>query len=148
MTMRIAQVALLVREYDEAMRFYVDRIGFRCVEDTPLAGGKRWVRLAPPRAPNVAGAAGVSGAGIPSGAELLLSRAATPEQLARVGSQTGGRVLFFLETDDLRRDYEAMSRCGVIFTEPPREESYGRVAVFVDLYGNRIDLIEPRRGTV
>jgi catechol 2,3-dioxygenase-like lactoylglutathione lyase family enzyme len=128
---RIAQVTVVVREYDEAIRFYTETLGFRLLEDTDLGGGKRWVRVAP------AGAAG---------AELLLARAATPEQEACVGNQTGGRVSLFLETDDFERDYAALRGRGVVFARPPREESYGTVAVFVDLYGNKIDLIE-RRGS-
>jgi catechol 2,3-dioxygenase-like lactoylglutathione lyase family enzyme len=131
MAQRIAQVTLVVREYDEAIRFYTETLGFRLLEDTDLGGGKRWVRVAP--------------AG-PAGAELLLARAATTEQESRVGNQTGGRVSLFLETDDFQRDYAALRDRGVVFARPPRKESYGTVAVFLDLYGNQVDLIEPRRG--
>lgn len=130
MAMRIAQVAVLVREYDEAIGFYRDALGFEVSEDTNLGGGKRWVRLGPP--------------GGECGAEILLSRAVTEEQRAQVGRQAGGRVMVFIETDNLTREHARMSARGVVFTEPPREAPYGRVAVFVDLYGNRIDLIEPR----
>jgi catechol 2,3-dioxygenase-like lactoylglutathione lyase family enzyme len=129
MNQRIFQVALVVREYDEAIRFYTGKLGFRLLEDTDLGGEKRWVRVAP------AGEAGV---------ELLLARAVTEEQRSRIGNQTGGRVFLFLETNDFTRDYEALLAKGVEFVRPPNEESYGTVAVFVDLYGNKIDLIERR----
>lgn len=122
----LAAVALLVRDYDEAIRWFTGALGFALLEDTPLAGGKRWVRVAP--------AAG--------GAALLLARAAGPAQEARVGDQAGGRVWLFLETDDFARDHAAFSARGVRFAEPPRHEPYGTVAVFLDLYGNRWDLIE------
>jgi len=123
----IASVALLVRDYDEAIAFYTGALGFDLLEDADLGGGKRWVRVAPP------GGAGTA---------LLLARAANPEQAARVGDQTGGRVFLFLETDDFWRDYEAMRSCGVAFAEEPRREAYGVVAVFMDLYGNRWDLLQ------
>lgn len=123
-------VAVVVREYDEAIAFYVDAMGFRLVEDTHLGGDKRWVVVAPP------GPAGSAGAAV------LLARANNPRQAARVGDQTGGRVGFFLMTDDFDRDYARMSAAGVRFTEAPRDEQYGRVAVFEDLYGNRWDLIQ------
>lgn len=123
----LAAVTLVVREYDEAAAFYTGRLGFRLVEDTPLGGGKRWLVVAPPG----------------GGTSLLLARAATPEQAARVGDQTGGRVAFFLRTDDFWRDHHAFRERGVRFTEEPRREGYGTVAVFLDLYGNRWDFIEP-----
>jgi predicted enzyme related to lactoylglutathione lyase len=129
MAQRIAQFAVTVREYDEALAFYVDKLGFECVEDTDLGGGKRWVRVRP---------AGSSGAGI------LLARADSEAQLASVGNQTGGRVFVFLETDDFQRDFAALSSRGVTFVRAPASEPYGTVAVFEDLYGNRFDLIEPR----
>jgi len=125
---RIAMIAILVREYDEAIRFYTDKLGFELLEDTDLGRGKRWVRIAPP------------GKG---SAEFLLARAVNAEQSSRVGNQTGGRVFLFLETDDIERDYRLMSDRGVEFMEPPRVEPYGKVAVFLDLYGNKADLIEP-----
>jgi catechol 2,3-dioxygenase-like lactoylglutathione lyase family enzyme len=125
---KLASVALLVTDYDEAIGFYCGRLGFRLVEDTPLGGGKRWVLVAP--------------AG--GGAQLLLARADGPGQQAAVGRQAGGRVGFFLETDDFARDHAAFTAAGVKFCEAPREESYGTVAVFEDLHGNRWDLIEPR----
>lgn len=123
----VGSVALLVRDYDEAIAFYTAALGFDLLEDTPLGGGKRWVRVAPPG----------------GGTALLLAKAATPDQLARVGDQAGGRVFLFLHTDDFDRDHAAMRSRGVRFTEPPRRESYGMVAVFEDLYGNRWDLIGP-----
>lgn len=130
MAQRFAQIAIVVRDYDEAIHFYTDKLGFVLLEDTDLGGGKRWVRVAP------AGSSGV---------ELLLARAVTPEQESRVGNQTGGRVFLFLETDDFRRDYAAFCNRGVQFIRPPSDEPYGTVAVFLDLYGNKIDLVE-RRG--
>ncbi len=127
---RVGLVALLVRDYDEAKAWYTTRLGFTLVEDQPMDDGKRWVVVAP------------------AGAEtrLLLARAATEEQAARVGNQAGGRVFLFLETDDFDRDHAAMTRQGVTFREAPRREAYGKVAVFEDLYGNPWDLIEPARG--
>jgi catechol 2,3-dioxygenase-like lactoylglutathione lyase family enzyme len=124
----LRQIALLVRDYDEALAFYVDVLGFELVEDTELGGGKRWLRV---RAPG--------------GGELLLARAVTDEQRSRVGNQTGGRVFLFIETDDFEREHARLAARGVRFLEQPRHESYGIVAVCVDLYGNKIDLIEPRR---
>lgn len=126
----IAQVAVLVRDYDEAIAFYTGALGFTLLEDTAHGAGKRWVLVGPPGAP----------AG--GGASLLLARAATPEQQLLVGNQTGGRVFLFLHTDDFWRDYRSMTERGVRFVEQPREEAYGMVAVFVDLYGNRWDLVE------
>jgi catechol 2,3-dioxygenase-like lactoylglutathione lyase family enzyme len=123
----IASVTFLVREYDEAVAFFTHRLGFTLLEDTPLDNGKRWVRVGPPR----------------GGTALLLARAATPEQLARVGDQAGGRVFLFLATDDFWRDYRDMQGRGVQFAEEPRTEDYGTVAVFLDLYGNKWDLVQP-----
>ncbi|HTK73650.1 MAG TPA: VOC family protein [Gemmataceae bacterium] len=129
MSQEITAVAFVVRDYDEAIAYFTGRLGFTVAEDTPFGGGKRWVVVRP------------SG----GGTALLLARAATPEQSARVGDQTGGRVFLFLHTDDFWRDYDAMRSRGVSFTEEPREEGYGTVAVFVDLYGNRWDLVQPRK---
>ena len=129
MTQQIAAIALLVRDYDEAIDYYTRVLGFDLLEDTPLAGGKRWVRVAP------AGGRGTA---------LLLARAANEQQRARVGDQTGGRVFLFLHTDDFWRDFAAMRSGGVQFAEEPRQEAYGTVAVFVDLYGNRWDLLQLR----
>jgi catechol 2,3-dioxygenase-like lactoylglutathione lyase family enzyme len=123
----IASVTLLVREYDEAKAYFSDVLGFEVVEDASLEGGRRWLLVAPPSSDTC----------------LLLAKAATPEQSARIGDQTGGRVFLFLETDDFWRDYRELSARGVRFTEKPRAESYGTVAVFEDLYGNRWDLIQP-----
>ncbi|NUP34477.1 MAG: VOC family protein [Streptomycetaceae bacterium] len=124
-------VALVVRDYDEAIAFYVDALGFDLVEDTPRGDGTRWVVVAPPGAVET---------------RLLLARAADDGQAARVGDQTGGRVGWFLNTDAFERDYARMRAAGVVFEEEPRREPYGTVAVFRDLYGNRWDLIEPKTG--
>jgi catechol 2,3-dioxygenase-like lactoylglutathione lyase family enzyme len=123
----IPHVTLVVRAYDEAIRFYVDAVGFELREDTDLGGGKRWVVVGP----------GDGGTG------LLLAVASGPEQEARVGDQTGGRVGFFLETDDFAADHARMLAAGVRFLEEPRHEPYATVAVFEDLYGNRWDLLQP-----
>ena len=128
MAQRIAQFALTVRDYDEALAFYVGKLGFDKVEDTDLGGGKRWVRVRPPG----------------SETTILLSRAVSDKQLASVGNQTGGRVFVFLETDDFSRDYQRLRERGVVFVRPPSEEPYGTVAVFEDLYGNLFDLIQRR----
>lgn len=125
----IAHVALLVRDYDEAIAFFTETLRFRLVEDTVLGTDKRWVLVAPSSAP---------------GPALLLAKAATPEQQRHIGNQTGGRVFLFLHTDDFWRDYREMTARGVQFTEEPRQEAYGRVVVFVDLYGNKWDLVEKR----
>ncbi|WP_375598652.1 VOC family protein [Devosia sp. Naph2] len=130
MTQSIATIALVVKSYDEAIAFYHDTLGFDLAEDTPLDGDKRWVVMAP---------AGKSGA------RLLLARADGPIQEAAIGNQAGGRVMFFLETDDFAGDHARMLAKGVQFLEAPRQEPYGKVAVFVDLYGNKWDLIEPQR---
>jgi catechol 2,3-dioxygenase-like lactoylglutathione lyase family enzyme len=126
----IGYVALVVRDYDEAIAYFTNALGFEMVEDTLLGGGKRWVLLAPPGSVET---------------RLLIAQASTPEQTARVGDQTGGRVSFFLHTDDFQRDYREMNARGVKFCESPRDESYGTVAVFEDLYGNRWDLLQLRR---
>jgi catechol 2,3-dioxygenase-like lactoylglutathione lyase family enzyme len=123
----IPHVTLVVRDYDEAIRFYVDAVGFVLREDSDLGDGKRWVVVAPPD----------------GGAGLLLARASGADQKARVGDQTGGRVAFFLETDDFGRDHARMVAAGVRFLEEPRHEPYATVAVFEDLYGNRWDLLQP-----
>ncbi|PWB74535.1 MAG: extradiol dioxygenase [Anaerolineales bacterium] len=129
MNQTIGAISLLVRDYDEAISFYTNKLGFILVEDTDLGGGKRWVTVAPP------------GSG---GTRLLLAKAASPEQESRIGNQTGGRVFLFLHTDDFRRDHEAMQANGVRFLEEPRHESYGTVVVFEDLYGNKWDLLEAK----
>ncbi len=127
--MRIATVTLVVDDYDAAIAFYRDKLGFDLVADTPLGGSKRWVIVAPTGG---------------KGARLLLAQADGPTQAAHVGNQTGGRVGFFLETDDFAGDHAAFTAAGVVFREAPRHEPYGSVAVFEDLYGNTWDLIEPK----
>jgi predicted enzyme related to lactoylglutathione lyase len=123
----IAAFTLVVRDYDEAIAFYVEALGFELVEDTDMGGGKRWVTVAP------------KGGQV----RILLARASGAAQTARVGDQTGGRVGFFLHTDDFERDYQRFVENGVQFREAPRAEAYGKVVVFEDLYGNKWDLIEP-----
>jgi len=126
----IGLTALLVRDYDEALNFYVGRLGFKLVEDTYIpAQDKRWVVIAPTGS---------------KGSALVLARAANPEQAARIGNQTGGRVFLFLYTDDFWRDYSAYKAKGVVFVRDPKEETYGTVAVFLDLYCNQWDLLQPR----
>lgn len=119
-------VAVVVRDYDEAVAYYTHALGFELREDSPRADGGRWVVVAPPGA----------------GTGLLLARAATPGQTARIGDQTGGRVGLFLNTEDFDGDYRRMVAAGVVFEEEPRYEPYGAVVVFQDLYGNRWDLIQ------
>lgn len=137
MKQRIAHVALVVRDYDEAIAFYTQKLRFTLVEDTyQPAQDKRWVVVAPP------GSAAADG---PTGTTLLLARASVAEQERFVGNQTGGRVFLFLQTDDFWRDYRAMTDAGVTFVRPPFEQPYGIVAVFEDLYGNRWDLVGPAR---
>ncbi|MBT2444306.1 VOC family protein [Streptomyces sp. ISL-36] len=128
----LALVALVVRDYDEAIAFYTDALGFDLVEDTDRGDGSRWVVVRPRAAAGEAGGPG-----------LLLARAKDPAQESRVGTQTGGRVGFFLHTDDFARDHARMTAAGVRFLEEPRHEPYGSVAVFEDLYGNRWDLLQP-----
>jgi catechol 2,3-dioxygenase-like lactoylglutathione lyase family enzyme len=128
MAQRIAAVAVVVPDYDEAIAFYRDVVGFELVEDTPLGDGKRWVVVRP------AGAAGTA---------LLLARADSEAQRGRIGDQTGGRVFLFLHTDDFAADHGRLLAAGVRFLEPPRTEAYGTVAVFEDAFGNRWDPIEP-----
>lgn len=129
MSQHISSLAILVREYDEAIRWYCGILGLRLIEDTRLTDTKRWVRVAP-----------VDSRGL----SLLLARAVTPEQSSRIGNQTGGRVFLFLNTDDFWRDYHALSSKGVVFRRSLVEEAYGMVAVFEDLYGNLWDLIQPK----
>jgi catechol 2,3-dioxygenase-like lactoylglutathione lyase family enzyme len=129
MNQQLVTLALVVPDYDEAIAYYSKVLGFTLLEDEPRGPGKRWVRVKPP---------GVGGA------SLLLAKAATPEQHAAIGNQTGGRVFLFLHTDNFQRDYDRYRQAGVAFTEEPRHESYGTVAVFRDLYGNKWDLIEAR----
>lgn len=128
MRQSIAHVALLVRDYDEAIAFFTGKLRFTLVADEyQPEQDKRWVLVAPPGS---------------SGTALLLARAATPEQEAFIGNQAGGRVFLFLETDDFDRDHGAMVAAGIRFVRPPAEAPYGKVAVFEDLYGNRWDLVQ------
>lgn len=121
-------ISLLVADYDEAIAFYIGALGFTLIEDSDIGGGKRWVVVAPrPDAET----------------RILLAKAATPEQAARIGDQAGGRVFLFLHTDDFASDHARMTAAGVQFLEPPRAEPYGTVAVFEDLCGNRWDLLQP-----
>jgi catechol 2,3-dioxygenase-like lactoylglutathione lyase family enzyme len=133
MPQTIGYVALVVIDYDEAIAFFTGKLGFELIEDSPSKDrqgrDKRWVLVAPP------GSRGTS---------LLLARASTPEEASRVGNQTGGRVFLFLHTDDFWRDYRAMTARGVKFVREPRDEEYGTVAVFDDLYGNRWDLLQSK----
>ena len=130
MNQSLGLVSLVVRDYEEALAFYVGKLGFTLVEDRPVPEqAKRWVVVSPP------------GNG---GANLLLARASTPEQQARIGNQTGGRVFLFLYTDDFRRDYDAYRARGIEFVRDPQQQPYGTVAVFKDLYGNLWDLVQLR----
>ena len=128
MTQTIAIFTIVVPDYDEGIAFYVGKLGFELLEDTPRSSTKRWVRVAP------------------KGAEtaILLAKADGPEQDAAIGHQTGGRVGFFLHTDNFARDYDAMQSAGVVFREAPRHEDYGSVVVFQDPWGNLWDLLEPK----
>lgn len=123
----LGAVTLVVRNYDEAIAYFTQVLGFTLVEDTDLGGGKRWVLVRPPGAVETC---------------LLLAQAVMPAQHAHIGNQTGGRVFLFLHTDDFWRDYHALSVRGVHFVETPRTESYGTVAVFEDIYRNRWDLLQ------
>jgi catechol 2,3-dioxygenase-like lactoylglutathione lyase family enzyme len=122
---KLASVALVVREYDEAITWFVDKLGFSLAEDTDLGGGKRWVRISSPG----------------GGSDLLLARAINAGQSAAIGNAGGGRVSFFLHTDNFWRDYDLIKSKAVTFAEQPRDEPYGWVVVFTDLYGNKWDLV-------
>jgi uncharacterized glyoxalase superfamily protein PhnB len=126
----LAGISLVVNDYDEAIEFYTRKLSFTLLEDTRMSDTKRWVVVAPP------GSAGCT---------LLLAKAANDAQRAAVGNQTGGRVFLFLHTDNFDRDYNQMQEAGIEFIESPRQEAYGKVVVFADLYGNRWDLIEPKQ---
>ncbi len=131
MKQSIALLSHVVRDYDDAIDFFVGKLGFLLVEDSPIPEqSKRWVVVAPRREMHC---------------RLLLAKASTPEQASHIGAQTGGRVFLFLHTDDFERDYELYKSRGVCFVRPPREETYGKVAVFRDLYGNLWDLLELKR---
>ena len=124
---QIGNVALVVENYDDAIAFYTDKLGFELIEDTDLGNGKRWVQVAPAHS---------------TGTRLLLAQASNAEQARCIGQQAGGRVFLFLETDDFWRDYMAMKSQGVEFIEAPRDEAYGTVVVFKDLYGTKWDLLQ------
>ncbi len=128
MKQRIAHIALVVKDYDEAIKFYTQKLDFQLLEDTKLTEDKRWILVAPPGAKECC---------------LLLAKADDEKQMASAGNQTGGRVFLFLFTDDFWRDYNKMIERNIFFTRPPKEEEYGLVAVFEDLYGNLWDLLEP-----
>ena len=126
----LAHIALVVADYDEAIKFYTKQLNFTLTEDTVISETKRWVLVAPPGS---------------NGCQLLLAKAANDEQASRVGNQTGGRVFLFLYTDNFQRDYTSMLEKGIEFVREPITEPYGTVAVFKDLYGNLWDLIEPKQ---
>lgn len=128
MNQKIAHIALVVEDYDDAISFYTKKLDFKVIEDTVLSEEKRWVLVAPPGAKECA---------------LLLAKAANADQKNSIGNQTGGRVGFFLFTDDFWRDYDKMVKREIHFVRPPKEELYGTVAVFSDLYGNLWDLLQP-----
>jgi catechol 2,3-dioxygenase-like lactoylglutathione lyase family enzyme len=129
MKQRLALVSLVVRDYDEALEFFVGKLGFDLIEETVIPEqAKRWVVVSPPGA---------------SESRLLLAKASSPEQASRVGSQTGGRVFLFLHTDDIWRDYKRYLQQGIEFVRPPKQDSFGIAAVFKDLYGNLWDLVQP-----
>ncbi len=129
MKQRIGHVALVVRDYDEAIKFYTEKLDFQLIEDTKLSETKRWVVIAAPGAKECT---------------LLLAQAVGDAQISRIGNQTGGRVFLFLYTDDFWRDYNKMLKNEIHFVRPPKEEAYGTVAVFEDLYGNLWDLLESK----
>ncbi|WP_210458700.1 VOC family protein [Vibrio crassostreae] len=132
MKQNIVHIALVVKDYDEALDFYVNKLKFELIEDTYLPEeDKRWVVVAPPNS---------------TGVSLLLARASKPEQLDFIGNQAGGRVFLFLNTDDFWRDYERMTSLGINFVREPKEQGYGTVAVFEDLYGNLWDLLQLNPG--
>jgi len=134
MAQSLAHIALVVRDYDEALAFYVGKLGFTLVEDTyQPEQDKRWVTIQPPGAPENA-------------TTILLARAATPEQEEFIGNQAGGRVFLFLATDNFGRDHAAYIEAGITFIRPPAVQPYGTVAVFLDLYGNKWDLVEFDKG--
>ena len=129
MTSVLAAISLLIPDYDDAIAHYCGDLRFELVEDTDLGGGKRWVLVAPPGSTET---------------RLLLAKAAKPEQAARIGDQTGGRVFLILHTDDFERDYAQFRQAGVTFMETPRDEDYGKVCVFRDRFGNLWDLLQPK----
>ena len=129
----LAHIALLVRDYDEAIQYYTEVLNFELIEDTVMSDTKRWVLVRP---------------SAQEGCNLLLAKATNEEQLSRVGNQTGGRVFLFLHTDDFQRDYDHFTSRGVVFTKGPIEQPYGTVGVFRDMYGNLWDLIQPKEVSI
>ncbi|MFN8411459.1 MAG: VOC family protein [Anaerolineales bacterium] len=129
MKQSITSFAFIVKEYDEAIQYFTEKLKFDLIEDTRLDEEKRWVLIAPKGG---------------NGSKILLAKAASPEQAQAIGNQSGGRVFLFLQTDDFWRDYQEMKSCGIQFMEEPRNEEYGTVAVFSDLYGNKWDLLQPK----
>jgi catechol 2,3-dioxygenase-like lactoylglutathione lyase family enzyme len=127
---RLMHIALVVKDYDEAIKFYTEKLNFKVVEDTPLSETKRWVLISPPGS---------------EGCSLLLAKAVNEEQRSRIGNQTGGRVFLFLQTDNFQADFENLKKNKVTIVREPSKEEYGTVAVFADLYGNLWDLIGPVR---
>jgi catechol 2,3-dioxygenase-like lactoylglutathione lyase family enzyme len=132
MNQQLGQLSLLVRDYDEAIQYYTEVLGFELLEDTPMSETKRWVRVSPRG----------------SSCHLLLAKAANETQKKQIGFQAGGRVFLFLYTDDFWRDYRNYTSRGVEFIREPAEEAYGTVSVFKDIYGNLWDLIQPRQGSI
>jgi catechol 2,3-dioxygenase-like lactoylglutathione lyase family enzyme len=130
MQQSIAHISILVNDYDEAIHFYTKKLHFNLIEDTQLSETKRWVTVAPPGSNNCS---------------LLLAKASNEEQQTRIGNQTGGRVFLFLQTDDFERDHKNLLENNIQIIRPPKEESYGTVCVFADLYGNLWDLIESKK---
>ncbi len=128
MTQHLAQISIVIKDYDEAIQFYTQKLGFQLLEDTQLSTTKRWVKVAPPGAKECC---------------LLLAKAANEQQEKWIGNQTGGRVFLFLHTDDFWRDYDLYTKRGIRFIRQPVKEAYGTVGVFEDLYGNLWDLVEP-----
>ncbi|MEQ9425039.1 MAG: VOC family protein [Cyclobacteriaceae bacterium] len=127
MAQKIASIALVVKDYDEALNYFLEKLSFELIEDTNMGNGKRWVVISPP--------------GNVNGTNLILAKAKNDAELKAVGNQTGGRVFLFIHTDDFKRDYDFMKLQGVNFIEAPRNEAYGKVVVFKDLYGNKWDLV-------
>ncbi|MFN4145844.1 MAG: VOC family protein [Runella sp.] len=132
MPQNLAQLALVVADYDEAIEFYTQKLGFQLIEDSAMSETKRWVRIVPPGS---------------KGCQLLLAKATTDEQRSRVGNQTGGRVFLFLHTDDFERDYANLISQNIKIIRPRSQEEFGTVCVFEDLYGNLWDLIQPNERT-
>lgn len=138
----IGSIALVVKDYDDAIEFYTQKLNFELVEDTDLGDGKRWVLISPPNSNGASSNGTCSNGTNSSRTNLLLAKATTPEQISAIGNQTGGRVFLFLHTNDFWRDYNLMLSKGVTFNEEPRVEPYGTVVVFEDLYGTKWDLLQ------